>query len=142
MVKKNREMTETTEMTYEDSIETQAIAEITASTSEQSSFEDLSALLNDLCDADNIMGYILKNDTTAKINLKDSTKVVDFAMLSSQAFDSAAELSASFDIGNINNIVIDGTDIKVLCVNAGENTACVFMEKSTDHVKILNKILS
>jgi len=88
------------------------------------------------------MGYILKNDLTAKINLKDSAKVVDFAMLSSQAFDSAAELSASFDIGNINNIVIDGTDIKVLCVNADENTACIFMEKSTDHVKILNKILS
>ena len=62
MVKKNREMTETTAMTYEDSIETQAMVEITASTSEQSSFEDLAALLNDLCDADNIMGYILKND--------------------------------------------------------------------------------
>ena len=80
--------------------------------------------------------------SSAKINLKDSAKVVDFAMLSSQAFDSAAELSASFGVGSINNIVIDGTDIKVLCVNAGENAVCVFMEKSTDHVNILNKILS
>jgi predicted regulator of Ras-like GTPase activity (Roadblock/LC7/MglB family) len=142
MVKKNREMTETSAMTYEDSIETQAMVEITASASEQSSFEDLAALLNDLCDSDTIMGYILKNDITAKINLKDSAKVVDFAMLSSQAFDSAAEISASFGVGSINNIVIDGTDIKVLCVNAGENAASVFMEKNTDHVSILNKLLS
>jgi predicted regulator of Ras-like GTPase activity (Roadblock/LC7/MglB family) len=142
MVKKNREMTETSAMTYEDSIETQAMVELTASASEQSSFENLAALLNDLCDSDTIMGYILKNDITAKINLKDSAKVVDFAMLSSQAFDSAVELSASFGVGSINNIVIDGTDVKVLCINADENAISVFMEKNTDHVNILDKILS
>lgn len=140
MVKKNREMTATTAITCEDSIESQAMVEITALTSEQTSFEDLAALLNDLCDADNIMGYILKNDIKAKINLKDSSKIVDFALLSSQAFDSVADISASFGVGSINSIVIEGTDIKVLCFNAGENSASVFMERNTDHASILNKI--
>lgn len=141
MVKKNREMISTTAINCEDPIESQAMVEITALTSEQTSFDDLAVLLNDLCDADNILGYILKNDIKAKINLKDSAKIVDFALLSSQAFDSVADISSSFGVGSISSIVIEGTDIKVLCFNAGENSASVFMERNTDHSSILNKII-
>lgn len=141
MVKKNRDMNEAS-IIYEDFSENQIAAEITASTTQSNSFENLANLLDDICNPDEMMGYILKNDTAAKINLKDSSKVVDFAMLSSQAFDSAMDLSSCFNVGNINNIVIDASDIKVLCVNVNENAISIFMEKNADHNTILNKIFS
>ena len=84
-----------------------------------------------------VHGYILKGDTKATVDLNDQAKIMEYAMLSSQAFESAETLAATFKLGAPENIVIEGKDLKVLCVDMGQNRISLFMEKGTDHAEFL-----
>jgi predicted regulator of Ras-like GTPase activity (Roadblock/LC7/MglB family) len=88
-----------------------------------------------------VVGYILRNATSATIDLKDPAKLVEYALLSSQALDSGKEISELFDLGDIENILIEGKDIKALCMTIGENKVNIFMEKDADHADILRRVL-
>lgn len=90
----------------------------------------------------NIIGYIAKSDEKATVDLDDSAKIVDYAMLTSQAFESSETLSESFSLGDIKKVVMEGKDIKVLCINLGQNKLSIFMEKNEDHANILETLLS
>jgi len=87
-----------------------------------------------------VLGYILRNATSATIDLKDPTKLVEYALLSSQALDSGKEISELFDIGEIENILIEGKDVKALCMAIGENKVSIFMEKDAEHTDILRRV--
>ncbi len=54
--------------------------------------------------------------------------------------DSSQEISELFDIGNVESILVEGKDIKALCMTMGENKISIFMEKTVDHADILNRI--
>ena len=42
-----------------------------------------------------IIGYILRGSNSASIDLKDPTKVIDYAVLSATAFEAGQEMSAT-----------------------------------------------
>ena len=131
MVKKKRILSETTTaIVVEDETE------------EAQGFADLQATLQEILQNDSILGYIIKDDAKATIDLRDPTKIMEYAMLSSQAFESAEELSTLFNLGDIETILIEGKNAKVLCIDLGEKSVRLFMEKSADHTEILNKIIS
>ena len=90
---------------------------------------------------DGIVGYILRNTRAASIDLNDPTKLIDYAILSSSAKEAGQELSQTFDLGEIENVLIDGKNVKLLFLTVGENDISVFMERSVDHTKLC-KILS
>jgi len=89
---------------------------------------------------DGVIGYILRNSTSAAIDLKDPTKIIDYAILSSSALDASEILSEDFDLGNVNNIIVEGKNVKMLSLKVGANKVSVFMEKEVDCEKILKKI--
>jgi len=89
---------------------------------------------------DGVIGYILRNSTSAAIDLKDPTKIIDYAILSSSALDASEILSEDFDLGNVNNIIVEGKDVKMLSLKVDANKVSVFMEKEVDCEKILKKI--
>lgn len=89
---------------------------------------------------DGVIGYILRNSTSAAIDLKDPTKIIDYAILSSSALDASETLSEDFNLGNVNNIIVEGEDVKMLALTVDENKVSVFMEKEADCEKILKKI--
>ena len=73
--------------------------------------------------------------------LRDNEEISKYAILSSQLFDSSEQVLDSFDLGNTENILIEGKNIKVLCINLDEKMLSIFMEKNADHTEILNRIL-
>ena len=107
---------------------------------EDQTFTSLRTKLAEINKCKGVLGYILRNATSATIDLKDPTKLVEYATLSSQALDSGKEISELFDIGDIENILIEGKNIKALCTTIGENKASIFMEKDADHTDILRQV--
>jgi len=102
--------------------------------------DDLRANLAIINKREDVLGYILRNATTVTIDIKDSARIFEYAILSSQAMDSGKELSALFNLGPIENVVIQGENVKVLCTVVGEQTVAVFAEKDANHVEILKKV--
>ena len=103
---------------------------------------DLRASLEEIKTYDGVIGYILRNSTSAAIDLKDPIKLIDYAILSSSSLDASEELSELFNLGEVKNIVVEGKETKVLSLTIGENRISVFMEKNADREKILRKLHS
>jgi predicted regulator of Ras-like GTPase activity (Roadblock/LC7/MglB family) len=89
---------------------------------------------------DGVVGYILRNTTSASIDLKDPAKIVDYATLSSTAFEATEELSEIFEIGNLKDIIVNGKNLKMLSLIVDENKISVFMENNADTEKVMRKI--
>jgi predicted regulator of Ras-like GTPase activity (Roadblock/LC7/MglB family) len=102
--------------------------------------DDIRPILEDIKNCDAVIGYILRNTTSAAIDLKDPTKVIDYAILSSSAFETSEQLSELFDLGKVKNIIVEGKDTKTLHLSIGENNISIFMEKSADAKKILEQM--
>ena len=111
-------------------------------TVEETSTNNLRASLEEVKACDGVIGYILRNSTSAAIDLKDPTKIIDYAILSSSALDASKELSELFNLGGVKEIVVEGKDVKVLSFAVGENKISIFMEKDADHEKISRKLPS
>jgi len=109
---------------------------------EATSVSNLRASLEEIKTYEGVIGYILRNSTSAAIDLNDPTKIIDYAILSSSALDASEELSGLFNLGDVKEIVVEGKEVKMLSLTVGENKISVFMEKNADCEKILRKIHS
>ena len=134
MFKKKKSMHETTTTVVIDHETAVSAVE------EYQTFTSLRTNLEEINKCKGVTGYILRNAASATIDLKDPAKLFEYAMLSSQALDSSKELSELFDLGEIENILIEGKSVKVLCLAIGENKVSIFMEKDADHANILNRV--
>jgi predicted regulator of Ras-like GTPase activity (Roadblock/LC7/MglB family) len=130
MVKKKKSLPEVTAVTEPVAVEETIPA------------KDVRASLEEIKTYDGIIGYILRNSTSAAIDLKDPTKIIDYAILSSSALEASEKLCELFDLGEAKNINVEGKDIKMLSLVIGENRISVFMEKNVDYEKILTKLHS
>jgi predicted regulator of Ras-like GTPase activity (Roadblock/LC7/MglB family) len=136
MVKKKKSMSETAVTTVID-YET-----VTPVIIGDQVFESLRTNLAEINKCEGVIGYILRNATSAVIDLKDHAKLVEYAILSYQALDSGREISELFDLGDVENVLIEGKDNKALCMTIGENKVGIFMEKGADHAEILRRVSS
>jgi predicted regulator of Ras-like GTPase activity (Roadblock/LC7/MglB family) len=107
---------------------------------ETSATEDLKTRLEEIKGYEGVIGYILRNATSAAIDLKDPTKLIEYAILSASAQDAAEELSELFSLGEIDNILVEGKEVKVLSLTKGENRISLFLEKNADIEKPLKKL--
>lgn len=128
MVKKRRETDEVTATDEPIAIETAAY--------ESKLRENLEEIKN----YEGVVGYILRNTTSASIDLKEPVKIIDYATLSSTAFDATEEFSRLFELGNVKNIVVNGKNLKMLSLAVEENKISVFMENNADVEKVLKKL--
>jgi predicted regulator of Ras-like GTPase activity (Roadblock/LC7/MglB family) len=128
MVKKKRDFQEVAAMAEPVTVE------------ETISVNNLRANLDEIKTCDGVVGYILRNSTSAAIELKDPTKLIDYAIISSSALDASEELSKLFDLGEVKDIVVEGKGVKVLSLTVGENRISIFLEKDADCEKILKKL--
>jgi predicted regulator of Ras-like GTPase activity (Roadblock/LC7/MglB family) len=88
-----------------------------------------------------VLGYILKNTKSASIDLKDPTKIIEYATLSSSTFETSEQLLDLFELGSVQQVIIDGGTAKLLSFAQGENQVSVFMEKNIDHKRIHKDLL-
>jgi predicted regulator of Ras-like GTPase activity (Roadblock/LC7/MglB family) len=101
---------------------------------------DLRASLEEVKTYDGVIGYILRNSSSASIDLRDPTKIIDYAILSSSAFDFGAEFSELFDLGDVSTVIVEGKAVKMLSLVIGEHKVGIFMEKNTNSDRILEKL--
>ena len=92
--------------------------------------------LKDMKTREGIIGYILRSSQSASIDLKDPTKIIDYAVLSSTALETAEDLSETFELGEIQNILLEGKDAKILLLKLEDQRLSIFMERNVDHEKI------
>jgi predicted regulator of Ras-like GTPase activity (Roadblock/LC7/MglB family) len=119
---------------------TNAVA-ITSVDEENSAFASLSASLAEIRKLKGVIGYILRSNTSAIIDLAAPDKIIEYAFLSSQMHDSSQEITKQFNLGETESILVEGKNVKVLCMSIGENKISVFMEKSATHAWIIKRIL-
>lgn len=102
----------------------------------QEKSEKLHESLKDIKTREGIIGYILRTPESASIDLKDPTKIIDYAVLSSTALKAGEDLSKIFELGEIQNVLLEGKDTKILSLKVEDQRLSVFMEKNVDHEKI------
>ena len=114
--------------------------EITSTSEEDQTFIDLSNKLAKIRKDKDVMGYILRNTTSATIDLKEPEKIVEYAIFSSQLLDSSQEISDLFELSHVKNVLIEGKESKALCMNIDGNKISIFMEKNAAHAGILKRV--
>jgi predicted regulator of Ras-like GTPase activity (Roadblock/LC7/MglB family) len=114
--------------------------DLDANTEEDELFKTLADKLAKIRKKPGVIGYIIRNTTTANIDLDDQEKIVDYAIFSSQALDSSQEISDQYKLDDVTSILIEGKQAKALCMNIKGNKISIFMEKDADHANILKKI--
>ena len=123
-----------------ETVFTNAVAVISVD-EENSAFASLSASLAEIRKLKGVIGYILRGNTSAIIDLAAPDKIIEYAFLSSQMHDSSQEITKQFNLGETESILVEGKNVKVLCMSIGENKISVFMEKSATHAWIIKRIL-
>ena len=108
---------------------------------ENSTFESVSASLAEIRKLEGVLGYILRDSTSAIIDLSESDKITQNAILSSQIFQSSQEIISQFSLGRMESALVEGKNVKVLCMSVGENFVSVFMKKDADHSRVVERIL-
>ena len=130
---KNRNIKETTTTVMVDG------SPVTVALDEDHDFTGLRSSLIEINKVEGVKGYILRNTTSAVIDLQNPTKLMDYALLSSRATDVCQEISDLFKL-EVTKTVIEGADLKVLSMIIGKNRLSVFMEKNVDHTDIFRRI--
>jgi predicted regulator of Ras-like GTPase activity (Roadblock/LC7/MglB family) len=136
MMVKKRNMSETVteaESVVISAVETQETPTNTdAEQEENSEYEELLAVAQEIRRSDKVLGYILKSEYKATVDLNEPAKIVEHAMLSSQAFESSQAIAESLDLGEVETAIVEGKDAKVLCLSLGENKVSLFLKKEAD----------
>jgi predicted regulator of Ras-like GTPase activity (Roadblock/LC7/MglB family) len=87
-----------------------------------------------------VTGYILKDQATAVFDMENSVNLMDYAMLASETFEAYATLTAAFELGEMENTLVECREAQMLCVTVDEASVAVFMEKNVDSKEIALKI--
>ena len=111
-----------------------------ATPEEDQTFKDLNEKLAKIRRNKGVIGYILRNTTSATIDLKEPEKIVEYAIFSSQVLDSSQEISDLLETGDVENVLIEGKENKVLCMKIDGNKISIFMEKDADDADIQKQI--
>jgi len=102
---------------------------------------DLRAVLERIKARDGVVGYILRAETSASVDIKDPSKIIDYAVLSASTLESVEGLMEAFGLGKVCSVIVLGKDLKVLLLTVGEHRVSVFMEKNVDHDLICKELL-
>jgi len=107
---------------------------------EEDTLTSLRATLAEINKHQDITGYILRNATTAIIDLKSPAHLTENALLASQTLESAQEISELFNLGTTEHTIVTGKNAKILCIAIGETNVAIFMEKTADHNDVLSRL--
>lgn len=98
-------------------------------------------LLEEIKAQENVIGYAIRNGATS-IDLKDPSKLLEFAILSSASIDAGAELSTLFNIGEIKHITVIGKKVKIVSLILNGNKISLFLERNANSEEIIENLQS
>jgi len=106
----------------------------------ENDIEKIQEKLQEIKDQEGIIGYILRGTKSASIDLKDPTKIIDYAVLSSTAFDASRNMAEALQMGEVDTIIVESEETKLLSMNINNHRLSIFMEKSVDHNKLYKNL--
>jgi predicted regulator of Ras-like GTPase activity (Roadblock/LC7/MglB family) len=106
----------------------------------ENDIEKIQETLREIKDQEGIIGYILRGPKSASIDLKDPTKIIDYAVLSSTAFDAGRNMTEALQMGEVDTIVVESEEMKLLSMNINNHRLSIFMEKNVDHNKLYKNL--
>lgn len=98
--------------------------------------EILQEKLQSIKSREGIIGYILRGPNSASIDLKDPTKIINYALLSATAFEAGQDMSTMFENGEVATILVEGENAKLLSMVVNNHHLSIFMEENVDHKKL------
>ncbi len=96
--------------------------------------------LQEIKDQEGIIGYILRGSKSASIDIKDPIKIIDYAVLSSTVFDVCNDITEAFQLGEVDTIVVESEETKLVSMDINNHRLSLFMEKSVDHDKLYKNL--
>ena len=102
--------------------------------------ENMQEKLQEIKNQEGIIGYILRSKKSASINVKDPTKIIDYAILSSAVFDVSQNMTEALQMGEVDTIVVESEETKLLSMNINNHRLSIFMKKSVDHNKLYKNL--
>jgi len=106
----------------------------------ENDIEKMQEKLQEIKDQEGIIGYILRGPKSASIDLKDPTKIIDYAVLSSATFDAGHNMTEALQMGEVDTIVVESEETKLLSMNINNHRLSLFMKKSVDHNKLYKNL--
>jgi predicted regulator of Ras-like GTPase activity (Roadblock/LC7/MglB family) len=107
---------------------------------QESETEILQEKLQKIKEQEGIIGYILRNSKSASIDLNDPTKIIDYAVLSSTAIDTGNDMTETLQLGEVDTIVLETEETKLLSMKTNDHNLSIFMEKTVDHDKLFKRL--
>lgn len=101
---------------------------------------DLRSNLAEIKKHSGVVGYILKDTSSAVVDLNEPARISDYAVFSCAASEAASEFSDIFGIGGVKRIIVEGKRMKMLLLEIGESKVSVFMEKNVDVNSVYEKL--
>ncbi len=98
--------------------------------------ESVQEKLQSIKSREGIIGYILRGPNSASIDLKNPKKIIDYATLSATAFETGQDISAMFENGEVDSIIMEGENTRILSIVVKDHRLSIFMEKNVDHTKL------
>lgn len=108
---------------------------------ETSGFTNLTACLAEIRKMEGVFGYILRNSASAIVDLEDQEKIGAFALLSTNVREASFKIGKNFQLSDVERVLVEGKNAKVLCISLGENMVDVFMEKTASDALVIKRIL-
>jgi predicted regulator of Ras-like GTPase activity (Roadblock/LC7/MglB family) len=109
---------------------------MSAKNKSKNDIENVQEKLQSIKGREGIIGYILRGPNSASIDLKDPTKIIDYAVLSATAFEAGQDMSAMFEVGEVESIITEGENTKILSRVVNDHRLSIFMEKDVDHNRL------
>jgi len=106
----------------------------------ENDIEKMQEKLQEIKDQEGIIGYILRGPKSASIDLKDPTKIIDYAVLSSTAFDAGQNMTEALQMGEVDTILVESEETKLLSMNINNHRLSIFMEKNVNHDKLYKNL--
>ncbi len=106
----------------------------------QGQIQSLHRNLEDIKTREGVIGYILRASKSAAVDIKDPSRIVDYAALSATVLQSGQKLANIFSLGDIKSIILEGPDTKILSLIIADHRLSIFMEKKVSHEEIFNDL--
>jgi predicted regulator of Ras-like GTPase activity (Roadblock/LC7/MglB family) len=110
------------------------------SVGEEREFTTLVSDLAEIRKLEGVLGYIIRSNTSAIADIAENTKLNQYALLSYQIEESGSTIAKQFNLADVENILVEGKKIKVLCIATGGNRIGIFMDKNVSHSYIAEKL--
>lgn len=103
-------------------------------------YKKLLRILKEIRVNNNLEGYVIRNSTRAMVDINNPAELADLALIATQLFEVSTKLLSVQERRHLKNAILDGSRIRVLCVEVGGNQVSVFMDKTVNCEGILERI--